>query len=179
MKNKFKLITVIISLFLVSIAAHHVDAANKKNVETTITILSNQSRSSSYGKFVGTYSFTYTKDEKRFDNNPIIVLNDGRCIIPYMTLGGKISPTFIGNIKPISNTAFRIIGTRKEFFWDMGWYNTIDGRVSVWTPHGLYISDVVFDIAKGRVYKSVEDYNNRDISEAYYTPFTHSKSTSY
>ena len=117
MKIKFKVIIVIISLFVVGITSPHIDAANKKNVKTTITKLSTQSGSSSYGKFVGTYSFTYTKDERRFNNNPIIVLNDGRCIIPYMTLGGEIDPTFIGNIKPISNTAFRIIGTRKEFFF--------------------------------------------------------------
>lgn len=181
-KIKFRILMVIISLFVVGVTTPKVDAASQKQARTTKTTKAKQSTTSSsspYSKFAGTYSFPGKKKGGRFNNNPIVVLSDGRCIVPYMTLGGEISPKFIGNISPISNTAFRITGTNKKFFYDMDWYDSQTGEWGERTTHGFYVSNAVFEKAEGKVYKSYEDYKNRDIVKYYYTPMTYSKSTSY
>lgn len=181
-KIKFRILMVIISLFVVGVTTPKVDAASQKKARTTKTTKAKQSTTSSsspYSKFAGTYNFPGKINGNSFNNPPIVVLNDGRCIVPYETVGGDISPTLIGNISPISNTAFRIIGTRKEFFFNMDWYNSQTGKWGETTTHGFRVSLAVFEKAEGKVYKSYEDYKNRDIVKYYYTPMTYSKSTSY
>ena len=127
--------------------------------------------------FKGVYRFDYTYD----DRQPYIeVLEDGRCVFVDIS-GGK---TYLGDVSPISPTAFCIKGKITEFqmavnlyvngkpngHTSTGWENgKRDVHYYRWHPHNL-----VFDIAEGKLYTNTSTYRNRDIEDASYTLMTRS-----
>lgn len=128
-------------------------------------------------KIVGTYKFAYTKNDGSLWNcPPIVVLEDGRCVIVYGTMGGGKSPKYLGKVTPISDSAFKLSGEYADFTMDVTLYNQGEryGSTKAWNTY-----KVVFDIKEGRLYQLESEYRNRDIGRALYTTMTHSSSTSY
>ena len=134
----------------------------------------------SYKKFVGTYKFDYTKkDGSLWNCPPIVVLEDGRCIIVYGTAGGGKAPEYLGDANPISETAFTLSGDYKTFIVEVELYNQSGHWGNTTYQYKWKTRDVVFDVAEGRLYRNKGEYRNRDIEEAVYTTMTHNNSTSY
>ena len=132
-------------------------------------------------KVVGTYTFDYAQSG-RFHCAPIVVLPDGRCVILYQNLGGDITSTLIGTVDMLSDKVFTLVD-RKEFVLDLNTYvlrNGLEdhcGTTYQWKWN--YYDYLVFDLNEMRLYQSLKEYQNRDISDAQFTKITnHTSSTS-
>jgi len=135
-------------------------------------------REPSYKKFVGTYKFDYcTKDGSYWNCPPIVVMDDGRCIIEYGTAGGGKAPKYLGDVNPISETAFTLSGAYEEFVMEVELYNQSGHYGNTTYKYKWKTRDVVFDTTEGRLYRDKSQYRNRDIEEAVYTKMTFSRST--
>lgn len=137
----------------------------------------NDEKSLSIDKFVGTYWLDFGTSTSRFNNNPIVVLEDGRCVIVYETAGGSKSPEYLGDIEPLTESTFTIKGD-KSYFGPKLYLDYIDAegkehKYSITTRSGnewRRSDPPIFDLSTMRVYKCKSEYRNRDISKAYYTP---------
>ncbi len=142
----------------------------------TGSITQNNEKSISIDKFVGTYWLDFGTSTSRFNNNPIVVLEDGRCVIVYETAGGSKSPEYLGEIEPLTETTFTIKGD-KSYFGPKLYLDYIDAegkehKYSIITRSGKEwrrSDPPIFDLSTMRVYKCKSEYRNRDISTAYYT----------
>lgn len=136
-----------------------------------------QETSSTQTNFRGIYRFEYTYD----DEKPYIeVLDDGRCVFVNIS-GGK---TYLGDVSPLSESAFCIKGKSEEFQMAVNLY--VNGRPNGHTTTGWdngernihyyrwHSYEIVFDIAEGKLYTDKNKYRNRDIEDASYTPMTRS-----
>lgn len=155
------------------------DFGNKDDQDNKYDYDNNNSTApTSYSKFVGTYKFSWLR-EGRFNQAPIVVLEDGRCLAIYVTVGGDLSPKYLGKVTPISNNAFKIVGGFHDtkYGCDLNIYK--NGRDIGNTIKGTNLRNCIFDISEGKLYRSKTEYENRDIVDPEYTPFTHSSSTAY
>lgn len=132
-------------------------------------------------KFVGTYLFDYATNDvsNRFECTPLVVLPDGRCVLTYMTLGGNINPEYIGDVQVLSDHAFRI--ALKDWIpFKLSLFICRQGVEDTYGSTGTSKwSTMILDINENRMYRSITDYNNRDISAVEYAKIVkRTKSTS-
>lgn len=152
------------------------DKTESTSQSETTSVPQNNEKSVSIDKFVGTYWLDFGTSTSRFNNNPIVVLEDGRCVIVYETVGGSKSPEYLGDIEPLTETTFTIKGD-KSYFGPKLYLDYIDAegkehKHSITTMSGnewRRSDPPIFDLSTKRVYKCKSEYRNRDISTAYYT----------
>lgn len=156
--------------------ANNSDKTESTTQSETGSVTQNNEKSISIDKFVGTYWLDFGTSTSRFNNNPIVVLEDGRCVIVYETAGGSKSPEYLGEIEPLTETTFTIKGD-KSYFGPKLYLDYIDAegkehKYSIITRSGKEwrrSDPPIFDLSTMRVYKCKSEYRNRDISKAYYT----------
>lgn len=162
------------------------DNKGKQTEETSKEEMGEQKTSQeslSTSKFVGTYWLDFGIQEDRFNNNPIVVLEDGRCLIVYETVSGSKDAQLLGNIQYLSNGAFTIKGRETSFGPSLP-YNYIDAegnkhKYTIYEKsyHWRNYDQPVFDINEMKVYRRKSEYINRDVATAYYADIK-SKTTS-
>lgn len=137
----------------------------KKNNQETVSL----------SRFVGTYWLDFGLLAERFHNNPIVVLEDGRCLIVYETVSGSKDAQMLGEIRPLSNNAFSIRG-RESSFGPHLYYSYTDSEgnehkytISVKSDDWVNYDPPVFDLNEMKVYRRNSEYQNRDVATAYYT----------
>ena len=131
-------------------------------------------------KFVGTYRFVYASNKDDLFHAPIMVVKeDGRAVVISETVSGDKVTEYVGNVIPRSETAFSLSRGRSELplpsltIWREGRNIGATGSSRLWTDY------FVFDLSNGYMYRTIEGYNNRDISTPEYIKFSHSSTTSY
>ena len=132
-------------------------------------------------KVVGTYKFDY-EGKSRFECSPIVVLDDGRCVLLYQTLGGDVSPKLIGKVRMIADNVFTL-NEREDFILDLKRYVVRNGEYrcvgNSYKWKWNFYDYLVFDLNEGRLYLSYKKYVNRDVEEADFAIITsHTSSTS-
>lgn len=132
----------------------------------------------SYDRFSGTYFFTRTvKGTPTTSNEGILVMKDGRC---FRINRNSTEKEYLGKITPISKDAFRISGTNETFGYGLDFYKNgkwcHNFKGAVYKP---LVSKFTFNIAEGKAYPYKNEYENRDVVSAEYSPMTHSSSTTY
>ena len=126
-------------------------------------------------RFVGTYWLDCGLKTERFYNNPIVILEDGRCLLVQETLGGSKDVEFLGDVVVLSSSTFSIKGKNVDFGPSL-YFDYIDTegtehkysmgvRGTAWNNY----DPPIFDLDLMRVYKHQSEYQNRDVSTAYYT----------
>lgn len=130
---------------------------------------------------VGTYKFDYAQ-EGRFSCAPIVVLDDGRCVILYQTVSGNVKSKFIGKVEILSKKVFTLTNG-DDFTLDLNTYAIRGGKEKcighTYEWRWNFYDKLVFDLKENRLYHSYDEYLNRDVSEAEYSRITnHTKSTS-
>ena len=140
-----------------------------KSDETNNTSRNEKHSNSNTENFIGTYRF----ECETGCHAVIIVGEDGRCIIKH----SKEEPQFLGNLVPLSTHAFMIRPSEiSKFILSTDIYK--NGIYKYRTSSSYwYISDIVFDISEGKLYRQKTEYENRDIAGAEYAKMTHSSST--
>lgn len=129
----------------------------------------------SLSRFVGTYWLDFGLLTERFHNNPIVVLEDGRCLIVYETVSGSKDAQMLGEIRPLSNNAFYIRSRKSSFGPHLNYsYTDSEGNehkytISVKSYDWVNYDPPVFDLNEMKVYRKNSEYQNRDVATAYYT----------
>ncbi|OUP06522.1 hypothetical protein B5F34_13955 [Mediterranea sp. An20] len=184
-KNYLTVITILIIIGLVVyifIANNQFPTETKKgDVQDSVENAEEYDKDKILKKVIGTYTFDYAQSG-RFHCAPIVVLPDGRCVILYQTLGGDITSKLIGTVFILSDNVFTL-SNGESFVSDLKTYvyrnGVEDCTGSTYQWKWNYYDNLVFDLNEMRLYHSLKEYKNRDVSEAEFAKITnHTSSTS-
>lgn len=175
---------IVVGLWIIGSLAHNTektDSEEGSSVTQEGAVTQEEKEQDPMTKFVGTYLFDYNTNDtsNRFKCTPLVVLPDGRCVLTYMTLGGDINPEYIGNVQILSDHAFRIV-LRDWIPFELSLFVCPQGVERTYGSTGTSKwRTMILDINENRMYRTMTDYENRDISAVEYAKIVkHTESTS-